>query len=172
MSGNPIRSIRILILFFIFGLVLSGVTAIPLESELRAFSAIVGADRLGLSEKSGFQKWIEKVKDGVVENNLKYPFMAYGTDWLAFGHFMIALVFVGALRDPVKNVWVIDFGIIACILTIPFALIMGGERGIPFGWRLIDCSFGIFGMIPLLICRRLVQRLVRSENASVLSSTF
>ncbi|MFT4549286.1 MAG: hypothetical protein ACI9MB_003260 [Verrucomicrobiales bacterium] len=29
------------------------------------------------------------------------------------------------------------------------ALICGEIRGIPFGWRLIDCSFGILCLLPL-----------------------
>jgi hypothetical protein len=38
-------------------------------------------------------------------------------------------------------------------MVIPWALIFGAVRGIPFWWRLIDCSFGIFGFIPLWFCR-------------------
>jgi hypothetical protein len=32
-------------------------------------------------------------------------------------------------------------------------------RGIPFVWRLIDCRFGVFGVIPLLICLKHAKRL-------------
>jgi len=39
------------------------------------------------------------------------------------------------------------------VLVIPFAFVFGGLRGIPFWWRLIDCSFGVFGFIPLWLCR-------------------
>jgi hypothetical protein len=38
-------------------------------------------------------------------------------------------------------------------------LIAGPIRDIPFGWRLIDCSFGIFGIVPLWFCRREIKRL-------------
>ncbi|HVR37323.1 MAG TPA: hypothetical protein VMS21_15920, partial [Methylomirabilota bacterium] len=69
-------------------------------------------------------------------------------------------------RDPVRNVWVIEFGMIACVLVVPFALIMGGVRDIPFGWRLIDCCFGVFGIIPLWFCRRLIVRLAELEAKS------
>ncbi|HON08072.1 MAG TPA: hypothetical protein PLW02_08245, partial [Verrucomicrobiota bacterium] len=101
-----------------------------------------------------------KVRDALIETNAKYPFIAYGTDWLAFAHFVIAVAFIGPLRDPVKNVWVIEFGMIACILVVPFALVMGGVRGVPLGLRFIDCSFGIFGIIPLWLCHRQIKRLV------------
>ena len=48
---------------------------------------------------------------------------------------------------------------IACVLVVPFALIMGSLRGIPLGWRLVDCCFGILGFIPLWYCRRSIQEL-------------
>jgi hypothetical protein len=59
----------------------------------------------------------------------------------------------------VRNRWLFDFGLIACVLVIPYALIFGGVRGIPIWWRMIDASFGIFGAIPLLLCRRMVTQL-------------
>ena len=70
---------------------------------------------------------------------------------------VIALAFVGPFLDPVRNKWVITFGLIACAGVIPLAIIAGQIRSIPIGWRLIDCCFGIFGAIPLLICWRLVR---------------
>lgn len=134
-----LKKIRVLLCVFIFGLVLSGATAIPLETELKLLTHLVGSDATG--QQSGVVGWLLKVRDALVETNAKYPFIAYGTDWLAFAHFVIAVAFIGPVRDPVKNVWVVEFGMIACVLVVPFALVMGGVRGIPIGWRLIDCSF-------------------------------
>jgi hypothetical protein len=48
---------------------------------------------------------------------------------------------------------------IACLLIIPFALVAGYFRGIPFWWRLIDCSFGLIGLLPLGICLRKINQL-------------
>jgi hypothetical protein len=56
-------------------------------------------------------------------------------------------------------VWVLRAGLIACALVIPLALICGAVRQIPIGWRLVDCSFGIFGAIPLGYCLRLTKGL-------------
>jgi hypothetical protein len=67
--------------------------------------------------------------------------------------------------EYLKNKWVIEFGIIACILIIPFALIAGAFRGMPFWWRLIDCSFGIIGVIPLSICLQKIKILEKEEKA-------
>lgn len=149
--------IRILLWIFIFGLAISGATAIPLETELRILAQWIGGE-------SGLAQRLLKIRDALIETNAKYPFIAYGTDWLAFAHFVIAVAFIGPLRDPVKNVWVVEFGMITCVLVVPFALAMGSVREIPFGWRLIDCSFGIFGIIPLWFCRRLIKQLAQMNT--------
>ncbi len=159
-SSDVIRhlllKVRILLLFFMVGLVVSGATAIPLETELQLLASLVDG-------KSEFGQWIFKIRNALVETNAQYPFVAYGTDWLAFAHFVIAIAFIGPLRDPVKNVWVVEFGMIACFLVVPFALVMGGVRGIPFGWGLIDCSFGVLGIIPLWFCLRLIKQLAETN---------
>jgi hypothetical protein len=92
--------------------------------------------------------------------------LAYGTDWLAFAHLVIAIAFVGPYLDPIRNKWVVTFGLIACAGVFPLALIAGAVRGIPFGWRLIDCSFGVFGGIPLLIARHSIGRIEREARES------
>jgi hypothetical protein len=74
----------------------------------------------------------------------KFPFLAYGTDWLAFAHLMIAVAFIGPLRDPVRNRWILEWAMICCVGVLPLAFIMGPIRG-PFGWTLVDCAFGVVG---------------------------
>jgi hypothetical protein len=157
--------IQLWLWIFIIGLVISGVTAFPLETELRAFANFIHADARAAT--SGFAAWIVKVRDGLADTNAKYPFLAYGTDWLAFAHLVIAVAFIGPLRDPVRNVWVVQFGMIACAMVIPLALIAGEARAIPFGWRLIDCSFGVFGIVPLWICYREIRRLEKETGVQI-----
>jgi hypothetical protein len=162
--AHTLRRIRICLLIFIAGLVLSGLTAFPLQTELKIFTSILpDADR---PHPSGFTQWILTVRSAVLATNRDYPFLAYGTDWLAFAHLMIAVAFLGPLRDPVKNVWVVDFGLIACAGVIPLALIAGEIRGIPLGWRLIDCSFGVFGAVPLLIARYMMKHIATTQDES------
>lgn len=141
---------RLLTAFFIVGLVLSGATAIPLPTELDYLAGQFGT----ASQPIGLSYWFTEIRDALNHTQSAYPFLFYGTDWLAFGHFVIAIAFIGALRDPVRNRWLFDFGLIACALVIPYAFVFGGFRGIPIWWRLVDCSFGIFGFIPLWFCRR------------------
>jgi hypothetical protein len=151
-----LHRIRLLLWIFIMGLLLSGATAVPLGTELDILTQWSGIE-------TGMAQWLLKVSHALTETNAKYPFMSYGTDWLAFAHFVIAIAFFGPLRNPVKNIWVVEFGMIACALVVPFALVMGAVRGIPFGWRLIDCSFGVLGIIPLWLCRRLIKQLAESN---------
>ena len=160
------RRIKWLAWLFIVGLVVSGATAIPLESELNLLAKSLGvADKSSAEVTTGLAHWILLVREGLRETYAKYPFVAYGTDWLAFGHFVIALAFVGVLRDPVRNLWLFTFGMIACALVVPYAFIFGTARGIPIYWRLIDCSFGIAGMMPLWYARGCARELEKLQAA-------
>ena len=152
------RRIRWLTGLFMLGLVLSGMTAIPLTAELDGLASVFGlAD--GTQTNSEVAQWLGKVRAALHETNTRYPFLFYGGDWLAFGHIVIALVFIGAWRDPVRNRWLFDFGLIACALVVPWAFAFGALRGIPVWWRLIDCSFGGLGAVPLWFCRRWARQL-------------
>jgi hypothetical protein len=163
------RRIRILTCLFIVGLVLSGVTAIPLERELDWLIRSLGAEPMVQAPAStappDWAVWLLRVREALRDTNAKYPFVAYGFDWLAFGHFLIAIAFVGALRDPVRNIWLFQFGMIACVLVVPYAFVFGGLRGIPIPWRLIDCSFGVFGFVPLWICKRSAAELAENQTS-------
>jgi len=153
------RHIRVLLVFFMCALVLSGLTAIPLQWELKVLMPFLkNISKWGIAFPA-MLTWLERINDGVQNGYGQYPFLAYGTDWLAFGHAAIALAFIGPLRDPVKNIWVIEFGMIACTLVIPWAFIFGVVRDIPFFWTLIDISFGVFGIIPLWMARANTLRL-------------
>lgn len=119
----------------------------PAETELAWLTGWISDDT-----SIGF--WLHKVYAELTETNRRAPFLAYGYDWLAFAHFMFALLFIGVYRDPVRNKWILEFGMIACWCVVPFALIAGHFRGIPMGWRFIDSMFGMIGLIPLTICYR------------------
>ena len=157
------KRIRLLIILFICALAASGLTAIPLGWELKLLMPFIEkGSQLGIVFPS-LSEWMKRINDGVQNGYGQYPFLAYGTDWLAFGHVAIAIAFMGPLRDPIKNIWVIEFGIIACIIVIPWTLIFGAIRGIPFFWQLVDMSFGIFGVIPLWMARADTLRLQKTN---------
>ena len=161
-----LRRIRVLMVVFIIALVLSGVTAFPLEWELNLACRILGvADQASPEQHSGYVAWLVTVRNGLRAMYASYPWIAYGTDWLAFAHIILGILFLGPLRDPVRNLWVIHFGMIACVGVLPLALICGPLRGIPFAHQLIDCSFGVFGILPLLLARKWTVELAELEQA-------
>jgi hypothetical protein len=104
---NLLGRIRIFTVLFIIGLVVSGATAIPLVTEIDWLAKLTGASE-ALAAPAGapaWAFWLCKVRDAIHLAADKNFFLFYGTDWLAFGHFAIALAFIGALRDPVRNKW-------------------------------------------------------------------
>jgi len=157
-----IKRIRLLLWLFILGLAIAGVTAIPLVPEVDALVRFFGAD-LPSANPSWLVTWLLTVRRGLALMSANAPFLFYGTDWLAFGHFVIAIAFIGPLRDPVKNIWVVEFGIWASVLVIPFALIFGEVRGIPLDWRFVDCCFGFAGIALLWPCRNLIAELSKQK---------
>ena len=143
---------------FIAALVVSGLTAFPLERELDLLTGWFGWTHLApASAPNGLAFWLLTVRDGLHETFVKFPGLAYGTAWLAFPHLTIAVFFIGPLVRPVRNVCVLWAGLIACVPVL--ALACGPVRGIPFYWRLIDCSFGVGGALPLLYCLKLTRDL-------------
>jgi hypothetical protein len=157
---NTVTRIRAWLLVLAVGLVISGVTAFPLVTEVRLLAELLHA----VPAPDALVAWIDRVHEGVAVTGRVYPFIAYGTDWLAFAHVMIAIAFWGPWRDPVRNAWVIEWGMICCVAIIPLALIAGPIRHLPWWWELIDMSFGVFGIIPLLIIRRLTSQLTETRE--------
>ena len=147
------KEIRVWIIFFIVSLLLSGITAFPVETELGWIYSWMPA------QHSSFTNWLYSVYQAIKSTNEQYPYLAYGYDWLAFAHIVIAIAFIGPIKDPVKNIWIIEFGCVACVAVIPLAFIAGHIRHIPIYWQLIDCSFGVIGLIPLLICHKKIKQL-------------
>jgi hypothetical protein len=147
------QRIRLYIWVVIVGLFLSGVTAFPIETEL---AILINHTPI---QNPAMTAWLNKVYQGVSTINIDYPFLSYGTDWLAFAHLMFAVLFIGPLKDPVKNIWVIEFGLIASVAIFPLAFIGGSIRGVPFFWTMIDCSFGVITIALLLPCYNNIKKL-------------
>src|SRR5206468_4017096 len=105
-----LRKIRLFTALFIAGLFFSGVTAIPLRTEIGILSNWIGPSSGPVSD------WLGAIRSALERTSTDFPFLFYGTDWLAFGHFIIALAFVGAFRDPARNRWLFTFGLLACAL--------------------------------------------------------
>ncbi len=146
-----------MIIFFMIALALSGITAFPVETELHWLL------QHQWLVPSRFQQWLQSCYDALKDTNTKYPMLAYGYDWLAFAHLVIAMAFFGPLKDPVKNKWIIDWGILSCFAVFPLAFIAGPVRQIPFFHILVDCAFGVIGLIPLFLCRKWIKQLEKEK---------
>jgi hypothetical protein len=160
-----LRRVRRWTLFFVVGLALSGATALPIPSQLAIGVRVLGEDlRAGGLVPDGVAAWLHTLRDGIRATEAGAPFMFYGTDWLAFGHFAIAAAFVGALRDPLRNRWLFQYGMWICAAVPVWALVCGEVRGIPFWWRLVDASFGIVGFVPMWMCDRSIRAVEASTS--------
>ncbi|MFT3787056.1 MAG: hypothetical protein QM770_12965 [Tepidisphaeraceae bacterium] len=146
---------RLVLGLFIVGLVLSGVTAFPLRWEMDLIDRAMGEHSI----------WVRTIAAGLRDADIRYPWFAYGTDWLAFAHLAIAVFFIGPLVDPARNVWVLWAGVICCGGVLPVAFIAGAVRGIPWWHQLVDCSFGILGVLPLLYCIHMTSQIQTSKTA-------
>ncbi len=142
------------------GLLLSGITAFAVETGLHWLLSFG-------SYNTALYRWLEESYQAISATNKAFPAIAYGYDWLAFAHIVIATAFIGPLVDPVRNIWVVQFSCLACLMIFPLAFIAGSIRHIPLFWRLIDCSFGVLGLVPLLICYRKIRRLEASRRLPV-----
>lgn len=138
------RRIRALLLFFMAALVVSGLTAIPLESGTAWLA------QLTTHWTGPWHAWASLAAEAVADVADRYPFLLYGTDWLAFAHVVIALAFIGPLRDPVRNKWVVEWGLWCCVLVVVMAFTWAPFRDIPLFWRCVDAAFGVVGAMVLL----------------------
>ena len=101
------------------------------------------------------------VLEGLTATEKQYPFIIYGIDWLAYAHIVIALLFIGVYKDPIKNIWIIEWAMWSCVIIFPVAFIFGPIRNIPFEHQLIDCSFGVIGLLVLYFTRKKIKQLER-----------
>jgi hypothetical protein len=83
--------------FFIFGLVVSGATAIPLVGELELMAQWFGIEnQTSTTATNEVARWLLQTREALQDTAAEHPMLFYGTDWLAFGHFVIAIAFIGA----------------------------------------------------------------------------
>lgn len=152
MNPAGLRRARWMLGLVAFGLFVSGVTVFPALPELRWLAGS------GLLEPfPALAAWIGTCIAALADTGNRYPMLFYAGDWLAFAHIMLAVLFAGAMRDPLHNLWIVDFGLICCAGVIPLALICGPIRGIPPFWTAIDCAFAPAAAVPLWIARRALR---------------
>lgn len=150
-----ITKIRIALIIFIVLLLLSGITAFPLKTEMVYL----------YGHRDNFpgtlRGWITEVYLAIEQTP---DLVLYGTDWLAFAHIIIALFFIPVYHDPVRYKANLLVAMTACVAVFLLAFICGPIRNIPFFHQLIDCSFGLFGFIPLFFVYKRIKQLETNSN--------
>lgn len=144
------KKVRIMLVVFMSLLILSGITAFPLRTEMD----------LLMAHKNMFPNtlaiWIETIYNAV---NQTPDVVLYGTDWLAFAHIIIALFFIPVYIDPIRYKANLIVAMAACGAVFILAFVCGPIRGIPFFHQLIDCAFGFIGFFPLWFVYKKVDQL-------------
>lgn len=148
------KQIKILLAGYVIALVISGATAMIVPEGIALLDS-----KIPMSWNIIYD-WVHYVH---MQIQASPKFLLYGFDWLAFAHYVIALSFYGVWKDAVRNKWVIEWAMLASIMIFPFAFIMGYVRAIPFWWQLIDCSFGVVSLIPLIMIHRRIKVLEKYE---------
>ncbi|MDX2174289.1 MAG: hypothetical protein SFY56_14400 [Bacteroidota bacterium] len=151
---KQLTQIRIVLVLFITLLILSGVTAFPVKSEIAYLMNHLNWFPVYL------QEWIIKVNTSIQQTP---DIMLYGTDWLAFAHIIISIFFIPVYINPTKYKVNLIIGMAACILVFPLAFVCGPVREIPFFHQLIDCCFGVFGFLFLWIVYRKINVLSNNQ---------
>jgi hypothetical protein len=152
---NDLKRAKRMLGLIVFGLVVSGVTIWPAVPELKMVVRIVW----GNGESTGvLHDFLLKAVKGLESVEANYPFMLYAHDWLAFAHIVLAILFAGAIRDPVRNVWIVQCGLIMCALVPVLAGICIPIRGLPLVWFWVDFSFAPAAALPLWIALRDIRR--------------
>lgn len=159
MTPKELRCVRWMMGLVAFGLFVSGVTVFPALLELKW---IVNTSLV--TSIPVLHEWVSLTIEALELIGDKYPFLFYAGDWLAFAHIMLAVLFVGAMRDPLKNIWIVQFGLICCVAIIPLALICGPIRGIPWYWLMVDCAFAPAAAAPLWIAYRILRKASPEEE--------
>ena len=152
---NNLKRAKLMLAIIVFGLLVSGITVWPAIPELKTDVRMVWGD---IEPTGVLHSFVLQAIAGLESMNSNYPFMLYAHDWLAFAHIGLAILFAGAIKDPIRNIWIVQCGLIMCALIPVLAGICIPIRGIPFILFWIDFAFAPAAALPLWIALRDIKR--------------
>ena len=153
---NNLKRAKLMLGIIVFGLLVSGITVWPAVPELKLVVRIAWGEAV----PSGIiHSFVLQSIEGLEAVQADYPFMLYAHDWLAFAHIVLAILFAGAIKDPVRNKWIVQCGLIMCALVPVLAGICIPIRGLPFCWFWIDFAFAPAAALPLWIALRDIKKI-------------
>ncbi|MEZ5358440.1 MAG: hypothetical protein R3F48_06370 [Candidatus Zixiibacteriota bacterium] len=159
-KSKSFKQARLMLWIVAVGLFLSGITIWPAAAELNILLNSIWGNA---PVTGGLHGFLVQARDGIIATAGQYPFLLYTGDWLAFAHIVLAILFVGAARDPVRNKWIVQFGLICCALVPVLAAVCIPMRGIPWFWFWIDFAFAPLAAAPLWIALRGIRRIESAQ---------
>ncbi|MCF7955562.1 MAG: hypothetical protein K9M75_07160 [Phycisphaerae bacterium] len=161
---KTLKKIRRYLIIFFLGILFSLHTVLFVEVETAFLVKHLGHGT-SMEQKLPFvSAWIENLYTSVKETYTNYPVIAYCMDWLSYACVVFAIFMIGAIKDPVKNIWIIQTYMLACLLAAALPFIAGPFREIPIFWRCLDGSFGLIGFFVLLMPYKLTKSLSSSQT--------
>lgn len=162
---RELKIIRLMLGMVVAGLLLSGLTTFWLPQEIKWLIETVWSNSPDTFPFfSGEYELLVKVGRGLEIIDRDYPQILLGTDWLGFAHIILAILFLGALKDPARNIWVIQFGMISAVLVVPAAFLFGYVRELPSIHYFVDAAFGVTAFVPLYIAYSMAGKISRAET--------
>lgn len=156
---KALKKIRIYLILFLLAFLFSLHTIVFVEIETELLAKYVGHGTFMEEFCPSISAWIEHLNLAVSETYSSYPVIAYCMDWLVYVWVVFAIFLLGSIKDPVKNVWIIQVFMVACCLGFILPFIVGPIRDIPIFWRFVDASYGLVGLLFLLLPYRLIRKL-------------
>lgn len=158
---DTLKRARVMLGIVAFGMLVSGVTVWPAVPGLKLAVRLVW----GSAEATGvLHAFVLRAIEGLEHVQSDYPFMLYAHDWLAFAHIMLALLFAGAIKDPVRNIWIVQCGLVMCASIPLLAGICIPIRGLPSCWFWIDFAFAPAAAWPLWIALKDIRKAERQTD--------
>ncbi len=150
------KRIRLLLVVFVVGLAFGCQMVLFVRPELAWLNRILGPGTRTERIWPAMSAWINHLHQGITTTYAEYPFIAYCMDWLVLAQVGFMIIFIGAVIDPVRNLWIIRSGMVICLLHVVTAAVSGGLHGVPFFWQILDASFGVVGVVVLYAAYRYV----------------
>ena len=161
---DKLKRARLMLAIVAAGLLVSAVTIWPAMWELKTLVHVVW----GPGEATGvIHGFILRAIEAIEYVGAEYPFLFYAGDWLAFALIVLAILFYGARRDPVRNVWIVQCGLIMCALVPVLAAVCVPLRGLPAGWFWVDTAFAPAAGLPLWIALRDIRRVEQATRSGL-----
>ncbi len=160
---RTLACIRVCLSLFFVGLVFGLHTVVFVRAETTWMADRFGRGTFVEERWPTVAAWFEHLHIAFATTYTTYPVIAYCMDWLGYACIVLAVLMVGAIKDPVRNIWIVQAFMVGCTIAFVMPLVMGPLRGIPLFWRLIDSSFGLVGFFLLLLPYRLIRGLEASS---------